>query len=151
MVTPDDNNDHLIKQSIPLLILKDLAKHYRVHYKELYDIKAHPISITSAILVFKNNNHKIKFNLFAGNLDLLLAIVKMLSVPHVKAWVDKYNILGQPIGTTANTSKYIISVDMVIGNQLPKTKIPAPMGIDLADPDSITEIRDWIANIITNV
>lgn len=151
MVDPVNHNDDLIKQSIPLLILKDLAKHCRLAYGAKYDIKAHPISITSAIMVCKHQNHKMTFSLFAGNLDILLAIIKMLSVPYVKAWVDKHNILHQPLGGTADTSKYIISVDIMMGNKLANNKTPTPIGIDLADPDSIAEIRDWVIHIIDNV
>ena len=151
MVDPAANNDHhLIKRSIPLLILKDLAKYYRRRYAQ-YDIKAHPVGITSAILVCKNNDYKLTFSLFAGNLDVLLTIIKMLSVPYIKAWVDKHNILNQPLGGTANTSKYIITVDIIRGNKLAQRKIPVPMGIDLADPNSITEIRDWVTNNIDHV
>jgi len=151
MVTQGGNSDHPYRQSIPLLIFKDLAKQFRKQLGIQFDIKAHPINATSATLVFKNPDHKISFYLFAGNLDLLLAIVKLLSVPYVKAWVDKHKLFSQPFNSEASTSKYIISVDIIKGNKLSSAKSPVPIGIDLADPDSISEIKDWISVVVQNV
>lgn len=147
----DNNGEHNIRNSIPLLIFKDLAKHYRQRFGRQYDIKAHPVHDHAAILVFKSKTIKITFHLSAGDINLLLAILKLLSVPQIKSWVNKYDILHNPTNKISNTSQYILSVDILFGSRSSKTKIPTPIGIDLINPDSISDICHWIIGIIANV
>jgi len=134
--------------SIPLMIFKELAGQFRTIYGSDFDIKAHPVHKTASTLIFKNNHSKIRFNLFAGDLDLLLAVIRLISVPQVKSWVDRHRILNQPFGSRIDTGKYIITVDIVKGNKLADSKHPPPIGINLSEPGSLEEIRNWISSIV---
>lgn len=133
------------QDGISLIIFKQLADDFRSQYPQ-FDIKAHPVNDTSAVLIFKNTSDKYTFQLFAGNLDKIFALAKILSIVHVKQWVAKHSILSKI--SADNTSKYILMVDIISGNKLAKSEHPLPIGIDLAEPDSINTIQDWIYNIV---
>lgn len=126
--------------NIPLLILKHAAKCFRSSYYQ-YDIKAHPAN-DSAILVFKNHKTKIIFNMFAGDINSLSEIMKILSISSVKALVDKFGLHKQ-----STDNKYIICASIYNNNQPIKSH---ETGIDLADPDSINKIMTWIRATVSD-
>jgi hypothetical protein len=132
------------QNSISLIILKQLANDFRHNYPQ-FDIKAHPVNDTSAVLVVKNNYRKFTFNLFAGNLDKVFALTQILSIMRVKQWVIKHNIFQKV--TDNNTSKYILLVD-IVANGFSESQHPLPIGVDLAEQDSIRTIHNWICDTI---
>lgn len=148
MATSYGSNENNLKDSVASLIFKELAKEFRALFGHKYDIKAHPVTPSTAVLVFKNKLSKITFNMSAGDLDTLLVILKILAIPNAKNW-----LINQTLNDSVNTShyvgsKYIISVSIMLGNQLSDTKSPSPIGIDLAHPDSIREIKEWIMEVV---
>lgn len=132
------------KSSISLIILKQLANDFRQNYPQ-FDIKAHPVNDTSAVLVVKDNHRKFTFNLFAGNLDKVFALAQILSIMHIKQWVIKHDIFQKVADN--NTSKYILSVD-IVADRLTKSHNPSPIGVDLAEQDSIRTIHNWICDTV---
>ena len=134
--------DDQIKYSIPAIILKDLAKILRLKY-ESYDIKAHPISLNSSILVVKNDNFKCTLQMSAGSIGMWRAICQIISSAKTKYWLAKYN--NQPHNKSAE--EYILSAKIV-----PKNMITiSPIGVNILNPNSIDLINEWAETTINAI